>query len=98
MPAPLAGCQVPGATLMKFTLKMFASLGAFLPPGAMRNAVPVEFDDGSTISQILARLEVPVERVHLVLLNGIYVPPAERARTSLSDGDTLALWPPVAGG
>jgi sulfur carrier protein ThiS len=35
---------------------------------------------------------------HLVLVNGAYVPPGERARLALRDGDALAIWPPVAGG
>jgi molybdopterin converting factor small subunit len=33
-----------------------------------------------------------------VLLNGIFVPPSRRPAAPLSDGDTIAIWPPVAGG
>jgi sulfur carrier protein ThiS len=33
-----------------------------------------------------------------VLVNGIFVPPSQRQAKALSDGDTLAVWPPVAGG
>ena len=36
--------------------------------------------------------------VHLVLVNGVYVPPAERATRTLEEGDVLAIWPPIAGG
>ena len=34
----------------------------------------------------------------LVLLDGTFVPPAERDARILRDGETLAIWPPVAGG
>jgi hypothetical protein len=36
--------------------------------------------------------------VHLVLINGVYVPPEERGTRMLAEGDTLAIWPPIAGG
>jgi len=33
-----------------------------------------------------------------VLINGVFVPPDERATSVLRDGDVLAVWPPIAGG
>jgi len=36
--------------------------------------------------------------VHLVLINGSYVAPEDRATRTLVDGDVLAIWPPIAGG
>ena len=36
--------------------------------------------------------------VFLVLINGVFVAPQERNKPLLRDGDTLAIWPPVAGG
>ena len=36
--------------------------------------------------------------VHLVLVNGVFVPPDERAGKCLDNGDVLAVWPPIAGG
>ncbi len=36
--------------------------------------------------------------VHLVLVNGKYVEPADRMTRTLIDGDVLAIWPPIAGG
>jgi sulfur carrier protein ThiS len=41
---------------------------------------------------------MPPKLVHLVLVNGVYVPPEERATRTLAPGDVLAIWPPVAGG
>jgi sulfur carrier protein ThiS len=40
---------------------------------------------------------VPLGQVHLVLVNGVFVPPSVRDNP-LSEGDELAVWPAVAGG
>jgi molybdopterin converting factor small subunit len=36
--------------------------------------------------------------VHLVLVNGVYVAPAEHMSHVLKQDDVLAIWPPIAGG
>lgn len=83
---------------MRVTLKLYASLGQHLPDGAKQNEAQVEIDEGTTIEQLLDRHHVPREACHLVLLNGIFQPPASRSGVALSEGDALAVWPPVAGG
>ena len=80
------------------TLKLYANLGEHLPPGASRNAVDVETDEGATPLDLLLRFGVPPESAHLVLLSGVFVAPEQRETTRLSQGDVLAVWPPVAGG
>ena len=83
---------------MQVTLKLYASLGAYLPPHAERNEAPIEVDDGTTIEALLDRYNVPRAACHLVLRNGIFQPPASRGRVKLAPGDAIAVWPPVAGG
>ena len=83
---------------MKVRLKLYASLGRYLPDGAHRNEAEVTVADGTTITQLLDAHQVPQEHCHLVLLNGIFQAPAERPTVVLSDGDAVACWPPVAGG
>lgn len=83
---------------MRITVKLFASLAEYLPPGAQRNATEVEVPDGASVQEVLDRLDVPQEKTHLVICNGLYVPHSLRAVETLAAGDTLALWPPVAGG
>lgn len=80
------------------TLKLYASLGSHLPPGAERNTTEVEAESGASIQSLLDSQNVPREACHLVLLNGIFQPRDRRTTSVLSDGDTVAVWPPVAGG
>ncbi len=80
------------------TLKLYASLGAYLPAHAERNEAPIEVSDTTTIVELLDRYNVPREACHLVLLNGVFQAPARRADVTLRDGDAVAAWPPVAGG
>ena len=84
---------------MQITVKLYASLRDYLPSHARRDhAVRMEFSESATLSQVVESMRLPDEQVHLVLLNGLYVEPEDRARTRLSDGDAVAVWPPIAGG
>ena len=78
--------------------KLYASLADYLPEEATNNSVSVSVDDGASPHQIIDRYRVPREQAHLVLLNGVYVRPEDRDKAVFQDGDTLAVWPPVAGG
>ncbi len=88
---------------MRITFKLFATLTECLPPsldGHERrgNEIAVDAPDGSTVQEVIDRFHLPRPLVHLVLVNGVFVPPGERTRRALADGDTLAIWPPIAGG
>ena len=80
------------------TVKLYASLGDYLPAGAIKNAIEISLPNEATILSTLDRLHVPREHCHLVLLNGEFVSPSARANCAVKDGDTIAVWPPVAGG
>ncbi len=80
------------------TVKLFASLSEYLPSGAKANAISIDMPKAGTVGSAIDELKVPSERCHLVLLNGIFVPVSQRPAASLADGDTVAIWPPVAGG
>jgi sulfur carrier protein ThiS len=90
----------PGAGLtMRITLKLYASLTQHLPAEARRtNQVPLVVPEGASIAKIIEPFGMPEKLVHLVLINGVYVPPAERLSFVPRDGDVLAIWPPIAGG
>lgn len=83
---------------MKIILKLYASLDRHLPPGAARNAIELDVKDGATIGEVLDHQQVPRKNCHLILVNGVFAPPATADGKTLTDGDALAVWPPVAGG
>lgn len=84
---------------MKIALKLFASLTDYLPPASKyTNIVELEVAEGSTITQVTEPYHLPPALVHLVLVNGHYIAPEQRAAKVLQEGDVLAIWPPIAGG
>ncbi len=85
---------------MKITFKLYASLSEYLPADRRQGNVLALADvaDGTTILQLIEPYGLPVKLVHLVLVNGVFIPPEQRAERVLVDGDVLAIWPPVAGG
>jgi sulfur carrier protein ThiS len=84
---------------MRVTLKLYATLTDHLPPAARAgNRVELDIAPGSTIPEVIAPFNLPQKLVHLVLVNGVFIPPAQRATHALLEGDVLAIWPPIAGG
>jgi len=82
---------------MQVTLKLFSTLMHYLPDQAVKNQILLNVEESTTVNDLIERYNVPRSEVHLVLVNGIYLSEADRDRP-LSDNDTLAIWPPVAGG
>jgi sulfur carrier protein ThiS len=83
---------------MKITFKLFATLSDYLPPERKYNAVELDVGEETTIGDLVTRFQLPPKLVHLVLVNGSYIPPENRQWRKLDHGDVLAIWPPVAGG
>ena len=83
---------------MRITLKLFATLGDLLPEGAHENAARIEVAEGVTPHQVIDQFHVPRAMAHLILLNGVYLEPAQRDEPVIEPDDVLAIWPPVAGG
>jgi sulfur carrier protein ThiS len=84
---------------MQITFKLYATLTDHLPVEARRsNQMPLEVAPEATIADIVAPFGIPPKLVHLVLVNGVFVPPEQRASRTLAPGDVLAIWPPIAGG
>ena len=84
---------------MNITFKLFASLTDFLPQQhRTANQVSLEVAPGATILQVIEPFGLPEKMVHLVLINGRYIAPEDRATLALRPDDVLAIWPPIAGG
>ncbi len=83
---------------MNVRVKLYAVLSKYLPAGAVKNESDISVEDGENVQAVLSGLNLPESMCHLVLVNGIYLSPSERPGHKLSEGDHVAVWPPVAGG
>jgi sulfur-carrier protein len=79
---------------MKLELCLYASLASRLPERSDRNSCILEVPEGTSIEDILTRLNISLEEPKIVFLNGTHANP-DRV---LKDGDRLAIFPPIAGG
>lgn len=82
---------------MHITFKLYASLMKHLPSAADGHAVALTVPEHTTPMQVLEQHGVPLAQVHLVLINGVFVPPGDRDKP-LNEKDELAVWPAIAGG
>jgi len=74
---------------MKVELNLYASLARFVP-----RTGPLEVGEDTTILGLLRRLDVPLDKVKIIFLNGIHASGGE----TLREGDRVGVFPPVAGG
>lgn len=88
---------------MQITLKLFATLGDYLPHelnGRVRvyNQLVLDVAEVTTVQAVIEQFRLPPAMAHLVLVNGVFIPRGARATRPLRAGDELAVWPPIAGG
>ncbi len=79
---------------MLVNVKLFATLQRYKPEVFAGEVFAVELPDGSTLSDLVARLEIRANEVKVMFVNG-------RARAEmyrLKDGDEVGIFPPVGGG
>jgi molybdopterin converting factor small subunit len=79
---------------MRVEVRLFATLGRYLPEGSQGDSVVLELPDGATVGHVVRALGIPPELECLTVINGHDAP----ASQPLSDGDVLAMFPPLAGG
>lgn len=84
---------------MRITFKLFATLSDYLPDEArQRREIELDVPHDACIDAVIDQFKLPPRLVHLVLLNGVFINHDERSKRTFRDGDTLAIWPPIAGG
>jgi molybdopterin converting factor small subunit len=89
--------------VLQITFKLFATLSDYLPAQVDQhvrsgNEIALDVPEGTAVQAVIDRFNMPRPLIHLVLVNGHYISPSERAGHLLRDGDALAIWPPIAGG
>jgi len=86
-------------TTIKVKLKLYATLGQYLPSENRRsNEITLDVPASATLWDLVAPFSVPQAACFLVLVNGLFLQPFKRATATFAEGDTIAIWPPVAGG
>jgi len=75
--------------MMQINIKLFATLRI----GRFEEKI-LELSAGTTVGDIIRELDLPEKEVTLIFINGRHAD----LSTTLSDGDVLALFPPVGGG
>ena len=78
---------------MRVEVQLFATLAGFLPAGGREGAATLDVPDGSTVHDVIQRLGLPADLERVTLVNGGDATPDR----SLSSGDVLSLFPPLAG-
>jgi len=96
--SPTAAADATLRTPVRITLKLMATLTDYLPQPRQGHQMALEIPPGTTIQDVVERFRLPWKLVHLVLVDGVYIDPEQRDHRVLRDGETLAIWPPVAGG
>jgi molybdopterin converting factor small subunit len=84
---------------MRVNVRLFAGLRELLP-NAERGRATLEVPEGSSLLDLIESLEIPDKQAQMVLVNGDQAPrrPEVRAAVLLKEDDTVAIFPPLAGG
>ncbi len=79
---------------MQVDVALFAHLSPFQPDGrGGRHARTFDLPEGTTVADVIVMLELPDEP-RVIFVNSRHAPEEQ----VLSEGDRLAIFPPVAGG
>jgi molybdopterin converting factor small subunit len=79
---------------MTVTVALYAGLARYLPPGAQNRRAPLVLAEGATVLDAMRQLGMPEDLPCISVVNGNRAMP----ETALQEGETLALFPPLAGG
>lgn len=78
---------------MKVKVKLFATLRKYIQENNS-GICTLEIPESTTVNQVLDILQIPEDIPKILLINGIQ----KSHDDSLKDGDTLSVFPPIAGG
>jgi sulfur carrier protein len=79
---------------MKVKLKLFATFREYLPEGNDGHSIMLELSDSTKVESVLEQLHLPQDVPKIILINGLQ----KTASEALNEGDTLSVFPPIAGG
>ncbi len=79
---------------MNVRVHLYATLAQHLPETREGNSCTMEVNEGTTIADLLGSLNIPLTAPKIILRNGVHVD----LNTPIRDGDSVAVFPPIAGG
>lgn len=82
------------ARVVTITVVLYAGLDRYRPAGAQGRHATLELADGARVRDVLRRLDMPDDLSCIPVVNGTWAG-VDRV---LRDGETLSLFPPLAGG
>ena len=80
--------------MIRVEVRLYASLRKYAPQIEIGEALELTLREGVTMEHLYTRLNVPIDEVKRIIVNGI----SRDHDYILSDGDRVAIFPPVAGG
>jgi sulfur carrier protein len=79
---------------MTIQVALYAGLARYLPCGAQHRTATLAVPDGATVLDVMRQLGVPDDVSCIPVVDGTRA----TAEAVLRDGETLSLFPPLAGG
>ncbi|MBN1858652.1 MoaD/ThiS family protein [Candidatus Bipolaricaulota bacterium] len=80
---------------MRVEIRLYATFAQYAPSQRAGDPFSAQLHDGATLADLVGKLRIPEESIHLVIINGRIV--HDRCQ-SLVDDDRVGLFPPVGGG
>lgn len=81
-------------TMAKITVKLFASLVKYKPSDEKESSFEMTITPGDTVQQLILQLGLPLDKVQVISVNQTVV----KKDYQLNDGDTVNMFPTIAGG
>ena len=79
---------------MKIELNLYAILARHLPEKLQQGEPVLDVDEGTTIGELLKGLDIPMDKVKLIFLDGVH----SSTDAVLREGSRVGVFPPVGGG
>jgi sulfur carrier protein ThiS len=79
---------------MKIEVNLYATLSQYVPGGNKGPTQIVDVEDGTTVSDLLGQLGVPIQSAKLIFVDGTHAD----LDAVLEEGNRLGVFPPVGGG
>ena len=80
--------------MIKVECRLYAGLRRYVPGIRMGEAKKLELPEGTTLSELYEMLKVPPGEVKRTFVSGL----SKGSDHVLTDGDRVALFPPIGGG